>query len=164
MNTEKQVKMSLELAKQMLGKDEAMDMLIKQNFSNEELGIKPRLSKRWEGAGFIKGYYVASNSQIVETKETICVDTNKNILPTKKLAQAMLALCQLLYLRDIYNDGWQPDWKDGEQKYTIVPQEDAIECFENNTISRSMTFKTSKLRDLFLESFKDLLKIAKPLL
>lgn len=156
--------MSLDLAKQMLGKDEAMDMLIKQNFSNEELGIKPRLPKRWEGAGFIKGYYVASNSQIVETKETICVDTNKNILPTKELAEAMLALCQLLYLRDIYNDGWQPDWKDGKQKYIIVSLGNVIGCFESNTVSHPMVFKTSKLRTLFFENFKDLLEIAKPLL
>lgn len=161
---EKQVTMSLELAKQMLGKDEAMDMLIKQNFSNEELGIKPELPKTWEGIGFVKGYYVSNDSQIIESKETMCVNPNKNILPTKELAQAILALCQLLYLRDIYNDGWQPDWKDRKQIYIIVSRDNAIGCFENNTVSYPMAFKTSKLRDLFFENFKDLLEIAKPLL
>lgn len=164
MNTEKQVKMSLELAKQMLGKDEAMDMLIKQNFSDEELGIEPRLPKKWEGAGFIKGYYVAGNSQITAIKETMCMDVNKNILPTKELAQAILALCQLLYLRDIYNDGWQPDWEDSRRNYIIALRSNEIDCFENNTVSHPMAFKTSKLRDLFFENFKDLLEIAKPLL
>ena len=38
-------------------------------------------------------------------------DKDKNTLPTKELAEAMLAMCQLLYLRDIYNDGWVPDWE-----------------------------------------------------
>ena len=161
---EKQVKMSLELAKQMLGKDEAMDMLIKQNFSNKELGIKPELPKTWEGIGELYGYYIASNSQIVGIKETVFANMNKNILPTKELAESMLTLCQLLYLRDIYNNGWQPDWEDGKQNYIIASSSNEIECFENNTVSHPMAFKTSKLRDLFFKNFKDLLEIAKPLL
>lgn len=164
MNTEKQVKMSLELAKQMLGKDEAMDMLIKQNFSDEELGINPELPKTWEGIGFIKGYYVSNDSQIIESKETACVNPNKNILPTKELAHAMRALCQLLYLRDIYNDGWQPDWDNNSQKcvITVVRNEFAKDYLIAS--QRILFFKKRKLRDEFLENFKDLLEIAKPLL
>lgn len=168
MKTEKQIKMSLELAKQMLGKDEAMDMLIKQNFSNEELGIKPKLPKKWEDLELISGYFINESSYIHQLNPDKILHntsyTNRNTLPTKELAQAMLALCQLLYLRDIYNDGWQPDWKSGGQRYTIVSRDNMIGCFENNTVSHPIVFKTSKLRDLFFENFKDLLEIAKPLL
>jgi len=164
MNTEKQIKMSLDLAKQMLGKDEAMDMLIKQNFSDEELGIKPKLPKKWEDIVHLNGYFVSSDSLIKPVNTGIIECHNKNSLPTIKLAEAMLALCQLLYLRNIYNDGWEPDWKDNSQKYviTVVRNEFARDYLIAS--QRILFFKKRKLRDEFLENFRDLLEIAKPLL
>lgn len=160
--------MSLELAKQMLGKDEAMDMLIKQNFSNEELGIKPKLPKKWEDLELISGYFISESSYIHQLNPDKILHntsyTNRNTLPTKELAKAMLALCQLLYLRDIYNDGWYPDWKTNDEKHTITCVEDSLIAhinFSNNTL---MAFKTRELRDEFIKNFKELLEIAKPFL
>lgn len=160
----KQVTMSLDLAKQMLGKDEAMDMLIKQNFSDEELGIKPKLPKKWEDIVRLNGYFVSSDSLIKPVNTGIIECHNKNSLPTIKLAEAMLALCQLLYLRDIYNDGWEPDWAEDSLKYIINCFGNQLVVNLNNTVCRSMAFKTEELRDEFYENFKDLLEIAKPLL
>ena len=165
MNREKQVTMSLDLAKQMLGKDKAMDMLIKQNFSDEELEIKRKLLKEWENINCLSGYYIDANSNIKPVDTVAPYDKNKNILPTKKLAEAMLALCQLLYLRDIYNDGWEPNWDDSsENKYVIS-------VFKNNLIKDYLTvsqtilsFESCELRNEFMINFKDLLEIAKPLL
>ena len=163
MNTEKQVTMSLELAKQMLGKDEAMDMLIKQNFSDEELGIKPKLPKKWEDIAHLNGYFVSSDSLIKPVNTGIIECHNKNSLPTKELAEAMLALCQLLYLRNIYNDGWEPDRNDENYKYVIsVGRNNLIKYIFSSR--RPLSFKSEKLRDEFYENFKDLLEIAKPLL
>lgn len=48
------------------------------------------------------------------------LDFNKKLIPSKELAEAMLALCQLLQLRECYNEGWKPDWKDNECKYCIL--------------------------------------------
>lgn len=168
MNTEKQVTMSLELAKQMLGKDEAMDMLIKQNFSDEELGVKPKLPKKWEDLELISGYFISEFSYIHQLNPDKILHntsyTNRNTLPTEELAQAMLALCQLLYLRDIYNDGWQPDWYDYNDKFSITTYRNEV---EKQTVCYShyiLTFKTDKLRDEFFTNFKYLLEIAKLLL
>lgn len=164
MNTEKQIKMSLDLAKQMLGKDEAMDMLIKQNFSDEELGIKPKLPKKWEDIVHLNGYFVSSDSLIKPVNTGIIECHNKNSLPTIKLAEAMLALCQLLYLRDIYNDGWEPNWKNDSRKHIIsVVGYELGRCYLTSG-QRILSFKTGKLRDKFLENFRDLIEIAKPLL
>lgn len=168
MDTEKQITMSLDLAKQMLGKDEAMDMLIKQNFSDEELRIKPELPKKWEDLELISGYFISECSYIYALNPDKLFHntsyTNRNTLPTKKLAEAMLALCQLLYLRDIYNDGWEPDWNDRSDKHAICCIENKVSSNFFNLSSRSMSFKTEQLRDKFMTNFKDLLEIAKPLL
>lgn len=32
-----------------------------------------------------------------------------NVLPNREYAEAILALCKLIQLRDCYNDGWQPN-------------------------------------------------------
>ncbi len=90
---------------------------------------------------------------------------DKNLLPDKRTAEAMLALCQLIQLRDCYNDGWKPDWTDvKESKFAIVNSNEKIipvEYFSNNHI---LAFKTKELRGEFLNNFKDLIEIAKPLL
>lgn len=84
--------------------------------------------------------------------------------PSQELANAAEALRRLLFLRDYYNEGWQPDWKDNNIKYVI-------ECYENelrvSTVfgtSRVMYFKSKDVTEKFLEEQKELLEIAKPLL
>ena len=162
---EKQITMSLELAKSMFGKDEAMDMLIKQHFSDEDLGIKPKLPKKWEDLKGLSGFYINANSNISATDSYGSLDRNKNVIPTKELAEAMLAMCQLLYLRDIYNDGWVADWRrESYMKSAIINENDKLATVAAHSVSHPMAFKTSELRDEFLTNFRDLLEIAKPLL
>ncbi|WP_454988652.1 hypothetical protein [Capnocytophaga sputigena] len=85
-------------------------------------------------------------------------------VPSEELVDATIALLKLLFLRDYYNEGWQPDWKDNNIKYVI-------ECYENelrvSTVfgtSRVMYFKSKDVTEKFLEEQKELLEIAKPLL
>lgn len=162
---EKQITMSLELAKSMFGKDEAMDMLIKQHFSDEDLGIKPKLPKKWEDLEELNGFFIDTNSNICAVDSDGSFDEYKNTLPTKELAEAMLAMCQLLYLRDIYNDGWVADWGSaGCIKYVIINDNDKLTTGTAHSVAHPMAFKTPELRDEFLTNFGDLLEIAKPLL
>lgn len=74
------------------------------------------------------------------------------------------ALDKLLQLRDIYNDGWVADWTDQNEKYVIDIFTNRLEKNSYWSSQKIMSFKTEKLRDLFFETFKDLLTIAKPLL
>ena len=48
--------------------------------------------------------------------------TDRNLLPSLYDAKAILALCQLIQLRDCYNDGWQPNWASKEFKYVLYPK------------------------------------------
>ena len=92
-------------------------------------------------------------------------EVDKNILPSKELAEAMLALCQLIQLRDCYNDGWTPDWTNkNEHKHIILRCGNVLLEDLGWSISRVLAFKTEELRDQFLENFRDLIETAKPLL
>ena len=86
--------------------------------------------------------------------------------PSQELADASEALRKLLFLRDYYNEGWQPDLK-GNADYNFC-----IVNYGGNTLSkdkafsvcRVMIFKTEEIRDKFLEEQRELLEIARPLL
>ena len=86
--------------------------------------------------------------------------------PSQELANAAESLRRLLFLRDYYNDGWQPDWESskGVWKHSIVCYEGKICKDLSYKISRILTFKSKEIRDKFLEEQKDLLETAKPLL
>jgi len=134
--------------------------------------IENELPKSWEELENINGYYVDSWGDVryyygVNTPD----HTNKNTFPTEGEAKACLALAQLCQLRDRYNNGWKPDWEDRAQNKFIIyihPNNEILfDKISANThaISRHLlTFKTEELRDKFLENFRDLIEIAKPLL
>lgn len=86
--------------------------------------------------------------------------------PSKELADATVALLKLLFLRDYYNDGWQPNWDDDTVKHTIETccnDEFVIEPSSTN-YPRVLSFKSKKIRNRFFDEQKELLEIAKPLL
>ena len=88
-----------------------------------------------------------------------------NILTSKEYAEAFLALMQLIRFRDIWNEGWVADWTNVEvTKYVIRYDDSSIVSTWRTTLSSPLAFKTSELRDKFLETFKDLVETAKPLL
>ena len=75
-----------------------------------------------------------------------------------------MALAQLCQLRDVYNEGWKPDYKDDNVKYLLYYWNDIITKSHTTGASNLLVFKTKELRDKFLENFEDLIWIARPLL
>ena len=147
----------------------------KENSTFECIKFKPiknKLPKTWEE--FCKNNDIKKGEffidQFSHVKEVYIEhftyrdkELDKNVLPSKELAEAILALCQLIQLRDCYNDGWIPDWNEGI-KYSIEICRN-IPCVYNTIIvSRILTFKTKEICNTFLHNFKDLIEIAKPLL
>ena len=107
------------------------------------------------------------------TYEEVVRDTNyiylpiNLVAPNKELADATIALLKLLFLRDYYNEGWQPDWdSDKTIKHTIET------CFNDDFVieptsinyPRVLSFKRKKIRNKFFKEQRELLEIAKPLL
>lgn len=60
--------------------------------------------------------YISTTSEIRESNagDTVNHKSDKNLVPNEQCAQAVLALTQLLQLREFYRQGWKPspDYKD----------------------------------------------------
>lgn len=128
---------------------------------------KKELPKTWEEC-------------IAKIKDLECIDSNGDIdevdfnfgivydhindIP-KGLGKPMLALCQLLVCREVYRQGWKPNWTNGdENKYCIIHNNTKIIGTINVTTSRILSFQSAEIRDQFLENFKELIEEAKELI
>lgn len=93
------------------------------------------------------------------------VDKDKNLLPDRATAEAVLALCQLIQLRNCYNGDWVPDWEDDdENKYVIYfYKSKCSQDYYQNTVISPLYFKTKELCDEFMRYFRPLIEKLKPL-
>lgn len=176
MSNKKQVFLSLETAKKMynsscinLGSNFKNDCLLAfllENFTKEELEAK-ELPKSFKELKLLHGYYITNNSEIMLHSGNHSHLFHKNVFPTKELAEASLALSQLLQLRDVYNGDWKVDLnkKPDETRYIIRNYCNLIDTLSiKNCINSILSFKDCQTRDLFAENFKDLITAALPLL
>lgn len=111
-------------------------------------------------------YYIELNS--IPTKISIGERFNhddKNILPSKKAAEAHLALMQLHQLRDCYRQGWKPDWENNlQEKYCIEFSDYQYRIFKYFVSCRFLSFQSKEIAEKFLMYFKDLIKQAEDLI
>lgn len=146
----------------------------KENSTFECIKFKPikQLPKTWEefceiypireGETYINNICMLNQVKDVRNRNSL---TDRNVLPSEKMAEAVLALCQLIQLRDYYNQGWQPDWNsDTCDKWCIEIFKGQINKTSHTVIVRILAFKSEKLMNEFSENFSDLIEIAKPLL
>lgn len=128
---------------------------------------KKELPKRWEEC-------------ITKIKNLECIDSNGDIdevdfnlgivydhindIPVG-LGKPMLALCQLLVCREVYRQGWKPDWTDDKEiKYCIERVENYITKETYELTATVLSFQSAEIRDEFLENFRDLIEEAKELI
>lgn len=134
---------------------------------------KNELPATWEE--FCKNYprqvkegYIETNSYvstITKTGNDRSINTDKNLLPSKEVAEAHLALMQLHRLRDVYRQGWIPDWKTYLQsKYIVVHEFNDFDILEVHTTNTFLAFQSKEIAKQFLENFKDLINTAKELI
>lgn len=149
----KTIELTLEQAREMLGKDEAMDALIRANFTEQEL--KP--VKRWEDLGRVSGWYVSNLSSVFFSRNLPCEKENRNTFAKKTQAEGVLAMAQLSQLMKDVNGDWTPDWLSRLEKH-------AIECLDGNirltirvNLAQFLAFPTKEIRDKFAEDHKDLI-------
>ena len=132
----------------------------------EFIPIVKTLPKSWEDLKDVTGYFLTEECILKHTGRCRAEQTNKNVFPQEKHAKAAIALAQLLQLRDAYNDGWVPDYRDNNTKYSIHVYVDKLNAINNVGSHNVMHFKTPELRNTFLKEpeIRKLLEIAKPLL
>jgi hypothetical protein len=131
------------------------------------------LPKTWEE--FCKRNPVTPDEYWIETIESrYCnntferekdIDMDKNVCVSLQEAQAFTALMQLRQLRKAYVKDWEPDWEnDYKYKYGVNFSGNKLMILEWCETSCTLSFPTEELAKQFLNNFKDLLEIAKPLL
>lgn len=125
--------------------------------------IKKELPKTWEGcAKIIRGAENISVYGIISEFESIAT-SSKSFIP-KGLGKPMLALMQLLVCREVYRQGWKPDWDDSTNKYCIIITYNIPTKYIAINYNRILSFQSEEVRDEFLENFKDLIEEAKELI
>lgn len=81
------------------------------------------------------------------------------------LGKPMIALMRLLVCREVYRQGWKPNWYDCKtKKWTIECVNYNITSMTYMQTSRVLSFQSEEIRDQFLENFKDLIEEAKELI
>lgn len=91
-------------------------------------------------------------------------EEDKNLLPDRATAEAIIALMQLIQLRNAYNGDWVPDWNKGDKNKYCIDFAYGNICFFTNCVSPLLLyFKSEELRDEFLRYFRPLIEKLKPL-
>lgn len=81
-----------------------------------------------------------------------------------KYSDKLETLSKLLYLRDIYRNGWKPDWDTNDTKYIIYPVNERLIKTTNNISNRIFSFQSREIRDKFYINFKEMLEEVKDLI
>ena len=70
-----------------------------------------------------------------------------------------IALFKLELLRDVYRQGWKPDYTDNQPKYIIVKENNEISNFwKCSASSHFLSFQSMEIRDKFLKNFETLIQ------
>ena len=85
------------------------------------------------------------------------------LLPNREYAEAILALIQLIQLRDCYRQGWKPNYNGSSMYYAILFSQNKPSKETVSNWNQIFTFQNIELRDEFLNNFKDLIEKIKPL-
>ena len=113
-----------------------------------------------------EGYCINNvTSEIQEINWRLCTCSWKTVLPSKELAEAFLAMMQLMPLRQAWIGNWEPDWNDETRvKWNIICLQNQVFLCDTLIKSHVLSFPTEEIATDFMNCFKDLLEVAKPLL
>ena len=135
----------------------------KSTFENIVLKkMETKLPNSWEELNIINGYWVDKDSYGLYDGNIPTEIINRNVFATKEQVHASIALAQLSQLREVYRNGWKPDWDDPKSRKYVIDQEFDIDF--NIYYKRFLSFQSKEIAILFLANFRDLIEKATPLL
>lgn len=152
------IKISLEKAKEWYQKGGELKELVLQAFKEKEL-TSVRFPKSWDEYN--------RNARCKDSRVNAGYIINSICychFATKEEAEAFVALGKLIQLRDKYwelDDNWKPDWKCSDKKFCIGVYYGKI--FKETWITKKhlLCFSSEKLLDIFYKNFMDLIEVAK---
>lgn len=132
---------------------------------------EPQLPKSWEEFCEMfpdyKGEYfiIPDHDEKIGQVEVVMEERtyhNAELLPDRATAEAVLALCQLIQLRDCYNQGWVPQ-KDEPRSGLYITADGSIGNYDYLPTADILQFPNPDLRVEFLNNFRGLIEKLKPL-
>ena len=113
------------------------------------------------------GYYIDDvncDSAVIVWDDFVGADKWKNVLPSKELTEAFLAMMQLMSLRQAWIGDWEPNWN-GKNFYNCIVLLDNKYIVEGFCKYRqTLSFPTEEMTTDFMNTFKNLLEVVKPLI
>ena len=166
MKEERNITLTLAKAKEWYKKGGELREIALQAFTEMELNSLPR---SWKD--YCKNYPIKPEEIFIDGYSRFIVNNvgdrnpvhDKNICPSRKSAEAHLAMIQLEQLRDCWLDRWTPKW-DVSEKWCIRLYKNQIHVGLCTDISRFLTFPTREMAEEFLACFRDLIELAKDLI
>ena len=161
------INLSLNKAKEWYKKGGELREIALQAFIEKELNPLPR---SWDEFCDIRStitdneYFITSDSCIDKVNDVIpnqyrLNTSDRNICPSRKSAEAHLAMIQLEQLRNCWWNGWKPEW-DYSCKHVIRRDHNEICVINACHISSFLVFPTYEMAKEFLECFRDLIEQA----
>ena len=149
----KTIELTIEQAREMLGKNETMDALIRANFTEQELNQV----KRWKDLCEVSGWYVSNQSKVYEMRYSLVTQERRNIFAKKTQAEGVLAMAQLSQLMKDVNGDWTPDWSNDDVKFTIECRYGKLDYNTHFKTARFLAFPTKEICDKFAEDHRELI-------
>lgn len=104
--------------------------------------------------------FISANCGILDMAERLRdADSDVNVM-SKDLCEAFLAYMKLIQLRNV----WVKDYDKIACYYKIASENDGIMCKSCDYFMYGLSFPTLAMAEDFINTFKDLLEVAKPLL
>jgi len=155
----KTLKISLQKAQELYGKEDTMDQLLLETFTKDELEPKPAFPE-WINLDFKKGFYISNLSEIIDADITNVGQCWKdtNMFATKAQAKSALAMAQLSQLMKHVNKGWEPDWTDGNTKYCLRAENGKLSIRRCLGTHFFLAFRDEETMKGFLNAYEDLIK------
>lgn len=108
--------------------------------------------------------FCLSNGVIIGTGVSQNIVRDSTLIESAEEAQAFRALMQLRQLRKVYIRGWKPNWESAyAKKYCINLVRNNFKIDTYWEAAHILSFPTYELAEQFLNNFKDLLELIKPL-
>lgn len=155
----KAVLMTAEQAKSLYKKDNSFRDTLLSEFTDEELGIKPKM-KSWEDLRHITGYWMTGyGSMVREDINLPCIQEHKGVYATEKQLKSAYAMAQLSQLMKDLGSECDVDWGgDIVLKYAIVRFGDVLLKDKSVREFQFLAFKTESVRDAFFKKHEELIK------
>lgn len=143
----------------------------------KKIDTKPRSWEEYCNNYIGKVFYIDKNSAICGGHDVcggLYAEVDKNTLPSEELARAFRAMMQLMSLRQDWihkwslerglTKDWEPDWNNKKLiKWCIEQIMYKFYVYGYNTGNKVLSFPTQEITIDFMNCFKDLLEVAKPL-